>query len=222
VFAVALTLGVVLPAGTASAQAAPAPARPAAPATPVAQAAAAPVPFQEGLKYAYIDLQRVAAESNEGKAAAGRIKEFQESKASELNGKNKALQAAQQKLDQGGSLMNDQARAQLQAEIERQQRDIQRASEDAQQDLQNFSQQVQVDFNNKLNPVVDKVAQEKKVHFVFSAADSGLIWADPTMNLTPDVIRVFNATPTATAKPAPAAAAPAPSTAKPAAPTAKP
>jgi outer membrane protein len=216
VFAVALTLSVVLLAGTASAQA-PAPARPAA-AAPAPQASApAPPAFQEGLKYAYINLQKVAAEANEGKAAAARIKEFQDSKANELNGKNKALQAAQQKLDQGGSLMNDQARAQLQAEIERQTRDIQRASEDAQQDLQNFSQQVQVDFNNKLNPVVDKVAQEKKVHFVFSAADSGLIWADPTMDLTNDVIRAFNATPTA--KPAPAAAAP--STAKPAAPAAK-
>ena len=238
VFAVALTLSVVLLAGTASAQA-PATAKPAAPVTPAPQAAApAPVPFQEGLKYAYVQLPRVAAESNEGKAAAARIKEFQDSKSTELNNKNKALQAAQQKLEQGGSVLNDAARAQLQADIERQQRDIQRASEDAQQDLQNFSQQVQDDFSRKLNPIVDRVAREKQVHFVFSAQDAGLIWADPSMDLTADVIRVFNSTPASTAKPAasspPAAApsavppatakpvVPAPSTAKPAAPPAKP
>ena len=216
VFAVALTLSVVVLAGSAQAQSAPAPAtqKPAAPAAPVAQAPAA-VPFQDGLKYAYVQLPRVAAESNEGKAAAARIKEFQDSKAAELSNKNKALQAAQQKLEQGGSVMNDQARAQLQGEIDRQTRDIQRASEDAQADLQNFSQQVQDDFSRKLNPVVDKVARAKQVHFVFSAQDAGLIWADPSLDLTADVIREFNAS--STAKPAAAApAAPAPSTAKPA------
>ncbi len=214
VFAVALTLSVVLLAGTASAQA-PATANPPAPAAPAPQAAAAaPVAFQDGLKYAYVQLPRVAAESNEGKAAAARIKEFQESKATELNNKNKALQAAQQKLEQGGSVMSDQARTQLQTEIDRQTRDIQRASEDAQADLQNFSQQVQDDFSRKLNPIVDKVARAKQVHFVFSAQDAGLIWADPTMDLTTDVIREFNAS--STAKPAAAPAAPAPSTAKPA------
>jgi outer membrane protein len=222
VFAVALTLSVVLLAGTASAQA-PATAKPAAPAAPAPQAAApAPVAFQDGLKYAYVQLPRVAAESNEGKAAAARIKEFQDSRATELNNKNKALQAAQQKLEQGGSVMNDQARAQLQGEIDRQTRDIQRASEDAQADLQNFSQQVQDDFSGKLNPVVDKVAREKQVHFVFSAQDAGLIWADPSLDLTADVIKEFNAS--STAKPAAAAptAKPAAATVSPAVPIAKP
>jgi outer membrane protein len=218
VFAAALTLGAVLLAGgTVSAQA-PAPARPAAPpaapaprpaapATPAPQAAA-PVlpPFQDGLKYAYVQLQRVAAESTEGKVAATRLKDYQDSKVTDINNKNKALQAAQQKLEQGGSVMSDAARAQLQTEIERQQRDIQRATEDAQQDVTNFSQQVQLDFNNKLNPIVDRVAKEKGVHFVFSAQDAGLIWADPSMDLTSDVIKAFNAT-SATAKPAAAAPA---------------
>lgn len=223
VFAVALTLSVVLLAGVASAQAPAGTQTAAPPAAPQAQAPARP-PFQDGLKYAYVNLQEVAATSSEGKAAAAKIKEFQDQKVTELNNKNKALQAAQQKLEQGGSVMSDAARAQLQTEIDRQQREVQRFSEDAQQDAQNFSQQVQEDFNRKLNPHIDKVAKEKQVHFVFSAADAGLIWADPTMDLTAEVVKSFNAAaPAATAKPAaPPAAAPASSTAKPAAPTTKP
>lgn len=222
VFAVALTLSVVVLAGSAQAQQAPAPAtqKPATPTAPAAQAPAV-VPFQDGLKYAYVILARVAAESNEGKAAAERVKKFNDDKAAELNNKNKALQAAQDRLEKGGTVMSDAARSQLQTEIDRQTRDLQRSQEDAQQDFQNFQQQVQLDFNNKLNPIVDKVAKAKGVHFVFSAQDAGLIWADPTMDLTADVIREFNSStpaPAATAKPA--APAPAP-TAKPAAGTAK-
>jgi outer membrane protein len=179
------------------------------------------VPFQEGLKYAYVILARVAAEANEGKAAADRVRKFNDDKAAELNNKNKALQAAQDRLEKGGTVMSDAARAQLQTDIDRQTRDLQRSQEDAQQDFQNFQQQVQLDFNNKLNPIVDKVAKAKGVHFVFSAQDAGLIWADPSLDLTNEVIKEFNTStpaPAATAKPV----APAPATtAKPAAGTTK-
>jgi len=156
-----------------------------------------------GLKYAYVNVQAVAAASIEGRAATEKVKAFQDQKVKELNDKNKVLQSAQQKLDQGGSVMNDQARAQLQTEIERQTRDVQRFTEDAQQEVQNFTQQLQQEFERKLNPIIDKVAKEKQVHFVFSAAESGLIWADPGMDLTGDVIKAFDsAGPGTTAKPA--------------------
>lgn len=205
------------PRPTAPRPAAPAAPRP-APAAPVAQAPPPPVvPFQDGLKYAYLRIDRIAAESVEGRAANDRVKALNDQKVRELNEKNKALQSAQQKLDQGGTVLNDNARAQLTTEIERQQRDIQRFTEDAQQDVQALQQQLQEDFQRKLNPIVDRVAREKQVHMVFSAADSGLVWADPTMDLTADVIRAFDGT--ATAKPAAAApppAAPAPAPAAPA------
>jgi len=134
---------------------------------------------------------------------AERLKTTQDAKQRELQDKNKNLQAMQQKLDQGGSLLNDAARSQLQADIDRTQRDLQRASEDAQEELQKLAQQVEEDFTRKVLPAVDKVAKDKNVHFVFNAAQSGLIWADPGMDLTADVIAALN-----TGKPA-APAAPA-------------
>jgi outer membrane protein len=226
VFAAALAVSMLLAASQTYAQA-PAPARPAgqapAPAAPrpAAQApppAAAPLPplakFQDGLKYAYIRIDRIAVESNDGKALNDRVKALNDQKVRELNEKNKALQSAQQKLDAGGSVLNDAARAQLQAEIERQQRDIQRFTEDAQQDLQGLQQQLQEEFTRRLNPVLEKVAKEKQVHMVFNATESGLVWADPTMDLTADIIKALDAA-------GPAAPAPAPATAKPAAPAPK-
>jgi len=199
---------------------APAPARPAgqAPAprpapTAPAPAAAVPLPplpkFQDGLKYAYIRIDRIAAESSAGKSLNDRVKALNDQKVRELNDKNKALQAAQQKLDSGGSVLNDNARAQLQADIERQQKDIQRFTEDAQQDLQALQQQLQEEFTRTLNPVLEKVAKEKQVHMVFNATESGLVWAEPGMDLTGDIIKALDAAGPAAAapaaKPAPAA-----------------
>lgn len=224
VFAVVLALSFVLAAAPSFAQAqAPAPAQPAgtakpAPAQPApgtakppaaaAQPPAPPkVPFQMGLKYGYVQLQEVAQSSAQGKAFNSRVQALQDQKVKELQDKNKQLQAAQDKLEKGASVLADSARASLQAEVERLQRDIQRFTEDAQQEIQTLTQQLQGDFERMLMPIIDKVAKEKQVHFVFDAAQSGLVWADPSMNLTGDVIAALDAAGTAkpTAATAPAA-----------------
>ncbi len=221
--AVAVGVGMLLTPSWTLAQGAPAP-RPAAPRTAAPQAPAAPRPttpppapavpppaFQAGLKYAYIRLDLIAAASAEGRTANDKVKALNDQKVRELNDKNKSLQSAQQKLEQGGAVLNDVARGQLQTEIERQQRDIQRFTEDAQQDVQALQQQLQADFQRKLDPVIDKVAREKQVHMVFSVGDSGLVWADPGMDLTGDIIRALDSTGGKPAAAAPAAApAPAP------------
>lgn len=230
-FASVVVFSAVIAAGTAYAQAPaaprpttptpaapggqkPAPAPPATAPRPAPAAPAAPPElkprFQDGMKYAYVNVQAVAAGSVEGRVAAEKIKVLQEQKSRELQEKNKALQSDQQKLDQGGSVLSDAARAQLQANIERQQRDLQRFTEDAQQEVQQMAEQVEGEFNRKLTPVIDKVAKQKGVHFVFNAAQSGLIWAEPGMDLTAEVILAFD-TPGAAAAPA---AAPAPATQK--------
>ena len=226
VFAIALAFSLMLAPGVSYAQAPAQGAKPPAPATqkppapaapapatqkppaPAAPAAPAPPPakFQDGLKYAYVNLQAIASQSSEGRAAAEKLKAAQETKQRELQDKNKNLQAMQQKLESGGSVLSDAARAQLQNDIDRTQRDLQRASEDAQEELQKLAQQVEEDFTRKVLPVVEKVAKDKQVHFVFNAAQSGLIWAEPGMDLTGEVITALNssggARPAAPAPPA--------------------
>jgi len=211
VFAIAAAFSLMLaPGAFAQAPAGQKPPAPAAPATqkppgPAAPAspAAPPARFQDGLKYAYVNMQAIAQQSAEGKTLADRLKTAQDAKQRELQDKNKNLQAMQQKLDQGGSVLSEAARTQLQTDIDRTQRDLQRASEDAQEELQKLAQQVEEDFTRKVLPIVDKVAKEKQVHFVFNAAQSGLIWADPGMDLTTEVIAALNGS-----KPAAPAAAP--------------
>jgi Skp family chaperone for outer membrane proteins len=169
--------------------------RPAAPqpAAPVAQAPAQPrPPVPTGVKYAFVYVQKIASDSAEGKAATAKINALNNQKVTELNDKNKALQAAQQKLEQGGSVLNEAARSQLANDIDKQQREIQRFTEDAQQDVQNLQQQLQEDFQRKLTPVLAKVAQEKQLHMIFSVTDSGLVWGDPALDLTDDIIKEFD------------------------------
>ena len=212
----AAALCVMLAAAPGFAQAPSAPAAPTPPAqTAPAPAAPAQRPFPAGAKYAFINIQRIAAESAEGKALAGRVQTLNQQKVTELNEKNKQLQAAQQKLEAGASVLSPVAAGQLQKEIERLQVDIQRFTEDAQQEVNTLQTQLQDEFQQKLSPVVQQVATEKGLHLLFSAADAGIVWADLSLDITTEVIQKFDAA----AKTAPAAAAPKPAPAAPAAAT---
>ena len=186
----------------------PAPVAPApAPAQP-APAPAPPRPFPEGAKVAYINIQRIANESAEGRQATAKVQALNQKKVQELNDRNKALQADQQKLQSGGSVLSDAARAELEKKIERQNTDIQRATQDAQQEVQEMQQELQNEFQRKLMPIVQQVAQDRGIHILFSAADSGIVWADPGLDITADVIKKFDTGGPATTAP-PAAKPPA-------------
>jgi outer membrane protein len=193
-----VTVGAVLIASAAFAQQppqqqtppAPATQKPAAPATPAQPPAK---PFAEGSKIAYIDVQRVASESTEGKAAAAKITDLSQKRTNELAAKNKALDTAQQKLSSGGALLSDDARAQLQKEIDKLQLEIQRTQQDAQTELDELNRQLQNDFQRKLGPVIQDVASEKGLFVLLSRGDAGIVWADNSLDLTSEIIRRFDA-----------------------------
>ncbi len=210
-FVVAAALSLLLAAAPTYAQA-PAPAP--GPVAPAAQAGAPEAPFPAGAKYAFVNIQRIAAESQQGKALSARVQQLNQQKVTELNDKNKALQTAQQKLDSGASVLSEGARAQLAKDIDRQQTEIQRFTDDAQKEVEEMQNELQAEFQQKLGPVIQQIAQEKKLEILFSALDAGIIWADAGLDLTAEVIRRFD---TAAPAAAPTAAAPAPRPATPAA-----
>lgn len=202
-FVLGLVFGFALVASpdAARAQQAPPQQAPAQPA-PAAQPQP-PRPFPEGAKFAYIDIQRVAAESNEGKASTARVQALNQKKVAELNDLNKKLQADQQKLQSQGAMLNDAARAELGRAIERQTKELERSQQDAQEEVQQLQGDLQSAFQAKLYPIIQQVVAERGVQILFSQRDSGIVFADPGLDLTADVIRRFDA---ATAAPAPAAA----------------
>src|SRR5262245_25788352 len=184
------------PTGQAPAAPAPAPPKPAGQPPAVAQPAPAPkppAPFPQGAKVGFVYLQQIAATSAEGKAAQARVTAFTQKKQTELADKQKALQASQQKLQTGGGVMSEAARGQLEKDIDRQQRDLERLQQDAQADINEMTQEVQAEFNKKLFPVLEQLSQEKGLHMLFSATDAGLIWAEPGLDLTMEAVKKLDA-----------------------------
>ena len=192
------------PAPARPAQPAPGQPAPATPAQPPAQAAPPvqpPAPFPAGAKIAYFNPQAVFQNSADGKAAVSRVNALIQKKQTENADKAKLLQGNQQKLQTSGSVMNEAARSQLEKEIERQTKDAERFQQDAQAEINELQQEVQNDFVKKLSPIIEQLANEKGLHMVFNAVESGIAWAAPGLDLTADVVKKLDAAkPAATPK----------------------
>lgn len=203
--AIAASLALLLGAAPVFAQAAgqppPPPPKPVAPAqpkpavptqpppAPMPAVVTPPAPFPAGAKLAVVNLQAIASNSVEGKALAARVQTLMQKKQTEGAEKSKQLQANQAKLQQSGSLMNDTARAALEKEIERQQVEGQRFQQDAQAEVNELTQELQGEFQKKLFPLLQQLAQEKNLEVLLSVQDAGVIWAEPGIDLTAEAIK---------------------------------
>ena len=209
-FAVVVVLSVVLTASPTFAQA-PAPAKPTAPAAvapapaapaPAPAQPAAPRPFPQGAKVAYVVLQRIANESADGRVATTRIQALQQKKAAELTNMQTQLASLQGRLEKEGAVMSAAVAADVQKQVEKLNVEVQRFTQDAQAEVQELQQQLQGEFQQRLEPVLQLVAAEMGLQFIFNGPDAGLVWADAALDISGDVIKKLDSAKPVTAKPA--------------------
>jgi len=173
--------------------------QPLAPPAPAAAAATdappARLPFPPGATHAYVDLQQVAAQSSVGQTANQQVQSLSEAKVAQIEATNAELAASQQKLQQSGGVLSNEAQLQLQAEIETLNTRVQRQTQDAEAEVVRFQQGLQLEFNAKLAPALDQVGATRGLSFIFSVGEGGIAWANPALDVSADVILALDAAP---------------------------
>jgi outer membrane protein len=157
-----------------------------------APALSAGLPRSEA-KIAFVDLERVAATSALGKAAAAQIETLQGRKATEVGERQKQLQALQVKLTDGASVLGADALSKLDSEVARARRDLERFTQDAQQEVQDYQVQIQRSFAQKLFPVIGQIAETKDLWAVFRIEPQNLVWYQKALDISDDVIARLDA-----------------------------
>ena len=125
--------------------------------------AAPAAPLPAGAKIAFVNIQAIVATSVEGKADSAKVDALVKKKQGEAPANQKTPQ------------------------------DAQRFQQQAQQEVQQLQAQLQDDFQKKLFPILQQLAQEKHLSMLLSAQDAGLVWAEPGLDLTAEAIKRFDA-----------------------------
>lgn len=165
------------------------------PAVAAAQTATARprVAFPSDARIAFVNLQYVFATSREGKAAATELQALQDKKQADITAKTKEVQALEQKLTQGVTLMNDEARGRLERDVARAKVDFERLVQDSQAEVEERQQQFQRAFSRRLFPAIGEVARERNLWAVFSLDRDNLLWHNTAMDVSDEVVTRLDA-----------------------------
>jgi outer membrane protein len=140
-------------------------------------------------RVAYFSPQRAFAESPDGKAAETRLSTLQADKERAVAEKTKAIQAEEQALESGATVLSQAVLLQRGKQLEKLKIDVQRYIEDAQTELTSIQREIQTAFLAKLTPAVEQVAKERNLQFVLNADQGTIVWADPSFDITSEVIQ---------------------------------
>ena len=166
-----------------------------------AKAAPAPArPFPADATLAFVDMEVVGRDSALGRQYAAEIEALRTKRSNDLNEKNTALQAEQRQLDQSASIMSPEASLKLQQDIDARSRELQFQTQQAQADVESLKQDLGRKFNAAISPILAKVAAERHVQLVFGRGQGGVLWVDPALNLTREVMALLDADTAAAAK----------------------
>ncbi len=186
-----------------------------------AQTAAAPAPAAISTKIGVIEVQRIVQESAIGKESLARVQKIQQAKQEDLTKRQKELRDLEQKIQDQGKALSEDAMEKLQKDYQAKAVELKRFQDDAQRELEESQRKELGDLEKRIMPVINDVAKEQGYQLVFNKFNSGLLFADDrSVDLTEAVITKFNSQIAAPKPPAaakPSTAAPAPAAAKPAA-----
>lgn len=189
----------------------------------LAGGASAQSPAVAGGKIGIIEVQKIVQESAVGKESLARVQKVQQAKQDELAKRQKELRDLEQKIQDQGKALSEDAMEKLQKDYQAKALDLKRFQDDAQRELEESQRKELGDLEKRIMPVINEVAREQGYALVFNKFNSGLLFADDkSVDLTEAVITKFNsmiAAPASSASPAAAKPA-APAAAKPAAPAA--
>lgn len=169
-------------------------------------------------KIGVIEVQKIVQESAIGKESLARVQKIQQNKQEDLQKRQKELRDLEQKIQDQGKSLSEDAMEKLQKDYQAKALDLKRFQDDAQRELEESQRKELGELEKRIMPVINEVAREQGYALVFNKFNSGLLFADDkAVDLTEAVITRFNSQ---IAAPAPAAKAASTAGAKPAAPAA--
>jgi outer membrane protein len=199
---IALAVSALLVAGSALAQTAPPPTQnpptqtpPPAAQKPVTPPPAPAEPFPPDAKVAFIDLQRVVAESKLGKQGKDAMQQLNDKLSVTLATKNKEIQALQDKIKTQQNVVTDAVLQGMVRELDKLQRAAQFEQQDAQVQIDQLNQQLLSGFQDKVLPIVEALRKEKGLWIVFALGEnSNIAAAHAGLDLSVEVVKRLDAT----------------------------
>ena len=168
-------------------------------------------------KTGVINIRQAIASTSEGKQAGAELQSQFAARQSELEGLNKQINELRQRLETGAGKLSQEEQARLQRQGEVMARQLQRKQDEYQEDVNAAQGEVFDRVGRKMVAVLARYARENGFVIILdsSAQNTPILFASTNIDVTQDIVRLYDAAyplkaGAAAAKPAPKPAAAAP------------
>jgi outer membrane protein len=163
-------------------------------------------------KIAVIYLQGAIGNTKDGQKAVSELEAKTAPKKKEIDRKQSEIAAMQDQLNKGANTMSDTAKNDLYKNIEAKKKNLQRDIEDAQAELDQDQQKILQQIGGKMQAVIERYAHDHGFVLVVdvSSPQSNVFYASPSIDITKEVIELYDQSTAALSNPTPASPAPKP------------
>lgn len=141
-----------------------------------------------------VSMQKILDESKKGKDVQKKFEQSVSTEKKELEKREATIKKAQEEFVRDQATLSEEQRRKKQRDIQNQVGDLQQFANEAQEKMNAKRLDLLKTVVEPAKEVVNKVAKEKKLAIVFERGESGLLYFDDAIDLTPEIIKRLDAT----------------------------
>lgn len=142
------------------------------------------------IKLGFVDIDRAANDSEEGKKAVAGLKDFMATRQSSITDKGKAIDKMKSDLEKQGGIMSPDAKKSKIEELERSEREFQRMVSDANQEFEKKRRELTESVYKEIIEIVGKYGQEQKYNVILPV--QSVLFSDKALDITDIIIKKYN------------------------------
>jgi len=148
---------------------------------------------QESGKIGIVNSNEVIQRSTEGKTVMAQLQEKDKSNSSRISSMDEKIRELETKLDTQRLTLTQESILQLTSELERKRTERKRFAEDSLRELQELRYRLFAKVQDEVMPIIEGLGKERNLEIIFDLASSGTVYFNPTVDLTEEVIKRYNA-----------------------------
>jgi outer membrane protein len=148
---------------------------------------------QESNKIGIVNSNEVIQKSTEGKAVMAQLQDKDKSNSAKISTMDEKIRELETKLNTQRLTLTQESILQLNSELERKRTERKRFGEDSLRELQELRFRLFTKVQDEVIPIIEGLGKERNLDIIFDLANSGAVYINPTIDLTGEVIKRYDA-----------------------------
>lgn len=148
---------------------------------------------QQPMKFGVVDSTQVLEKSKEGKRVTAQLEAKNKTLQEDLARLDNKIRDLETRLNTQRLTLSQEALTNLMADLDKQRTERTRFVEDSRRELNDLQVRLFQRLQTELRPIIADVGKEKNLDLIFDIGGSGIIYFNPAVDLTQEVIQKFDA-----------------------------